>query len=91
MKVSPSGLPTVTKAVVRVLDEALIHWHAAHPGQAPALLRVGRLVLTQLALEIVAAEPEPLRYLEVRQGQPVRYRDVEIFADDVAVDRVTVV
>lgn len=76
--------------VLRALDTALVQWHATHPGRAPAVIRLGQRHFAQLLLD-VAASPTPLPYLEIANGHPTRYRDVELFADEVVVDGVTVV
>ena len=76
--------------VLRMLDEALAAWRAAHPGHSPAAIRLGERLHAQLLLDVAAAEA-PLPDLETERGRPLRFRDVELFCDDHAVDEVRVV
>ena len=77
-------------AFLQALDEALTTWREVHPGRPAVAIRLGERLHAQLLLDVAAAEA-PLPDLETERGRPLRFRDVELFCDDHAVDEVRVV
>ena len=69
--------------VLRMLDEALAAWRAAHPDHSPAAIRLGERLHAQLLLDVAAAD-EPRPHLETARGRPVCFHGIDLFCDDQA-------